>query len=139
MALLPSNAVDATRRVLEALAINPSQPTSRSRSPASMRSSATTAALEIMDREFGTGPNAFQALRGVILQRMGRDAEAVEALQNAIQGGPQPGSTWVTLGISLEALARKPEAAQAYRRALDTSPLASEARAYAESRARALE
>jgi len=36
-------------------------------------------------------------------------------------------------------VARKPEAAQAYRRALDTGPLAAEARAYAESRARALE
>jgi MSHA biogenesis protein MshN len=140
--LLEQRRVDAARRVLqEALAANPGQPTfalGLARIHAQQREYA--AALQVMD---GAGPvsnNAdFQALRGVILQRMGRDVEAVDALQNAIRGGPQPGATWVALGISLEALARKGEAAQAYRRALDTGPLASEARAYAESRARALE
>ena len=140
--LLEQRRVDAARRVLqEALALNPAQPTfalALARIHAQQREYG--AALEVMDR---TGPIAgnadFQALRGVILQRMGRDAEAVEALQNAIRGGPQPGSTWVSLGISLEALARRPEAAQAYRRALDTGPLAVEAREYAAARARALE
>jgi len=140
--LLEQRRVDAARRVLqEALALNPAQPTfALALARIHAQQCEYGAALEVMDR---TGPIAgnadFQALRGVILQRMGRDAEAVEALQNAIRGGPQPGSTWVSLGISLEALARRPEAAQAYRRALDTGPLAAEARDYAAARARALE
>jgi len=140
--LLEQRRVDAARRVLqEALALNPAQPTfalALARIHAQQREYG--AALEVMDRTGTIAGNAdFQALRGVILQRMGRDAEAVEALQNAIRGGPQPGATWVSLGISLEALARRPEAAQAYRRALDTGPLAAEARDYAAARARALE
>jgi MSHA biogenesis protein MshN len=140
--LLEQRRVDAARRVLqEALALNPAQPTfalALARIHAQQREYG--AALEVMDRTGAIAGNAdFQALRGVILQRMGRDGEAVEALQNAIRGGPQPGATWVSLGISLEALARRPEAAQAYRRALDTGPLAAEAREYAAARARALE
>ncbi len=78
-------------------------------------------------------------MRGAVLQRLGKHAEAVEAYQNAIRIGPQPGTTWVGLAISLETLGRRPEAAQAYRRALDAGSLAAEAREYAESRARALE
>jgi MSHA biogenesis protein MshN len=140
--LLEQRRIDAASRVLkEALALNAAQPTfalALARIHAQQRE--FVAALEVMDRTGAIASNAdFQALRGVVLQRMGRDAEAVEALQTAIRGGPQPGSTWVALGISLEALARKQEAAQAYRRALDTGPLAAEARDYAQARARALE
>ena len=66
-------------------------------------------------------------------------AEAVEAYQNAIRGGPQTGATWLGFGISLEGLGRKAEAAQAYRRALGAGQLTAEAREYAETRSRALE
>jgi tetratricopeptide (TPR) repeat protein len=81
----------------------------------------------------------FQALRGAVLQRLGRHAEALEAYDNAIRGGTPPATTWIGLGISLEAVGRRPEAAQAYRRALTAGPVAPEAREYAESRARALQ
>jgi len=67
-------------------------------------------------------------MRGAVLQRLGKHAEAVEAYQNAIRIAPQPGTTWVGLAISLETLGRRPEAALAYRRALDAGSLAAEPR-----------
>jgi MSHA biogenesis protein MshN len=82
---------------------------------------------------------AFQNLRAVVLQRMGRHAEAVAAYQQALGSGPQSATAWMGLGISLEALGHRPEAAQAYRRALGAGALAAEAKEYAEARMKALD
>ena len=79
-----------------------------------------------------------QALRGAVLQRLGRHAEAVESYQKALRVAPQQATSWLGLGISLEALNLRPEAGDAYRRALGAGPLAAEAREYAENRAAAL-
>jgi MSHA biogenesis protein MshN len=140
--LLEQRRVEAARRLLqEALAVNPAQPAFA----VALASIYTEQrdyrnALEVLDKAGPAARNAeFQAMRGAVLQRLGKHAEAVEAYQNAIRIAPQPGTTWVGLAISLETLARRPEAAQAYRRALDAGSLAPEAREYAESRARALE
>jgi MSHA biogenesis protein MshN len=140
--LLEQHRVEAARRLLqETLAVNAAQPAfavALARVYIEQRDYRN--ALEVLDK---AGPAArdaeFQAMRGAVLQRLGKHAEAVEAYQNAIRIGPQPGTTWVGLAISLETLGRRPEAAQAYRRALDAGSLAAEAREYAESRARALE
>jgi MSHA biogenesis protein MshN len=98
------------------------------------------AALQVLDN---AGPAAqgtdFQALRAVVLQRMGRHADAVNAYQQALRIGPQNAATWMGLGISLEALGHRPEAAQAYKRALGAGALAAEVRDYAEARIRALD
>ena len=140
--LLEQRRVEAARRLLqEALAVNAAQPAFA----VALASIYTEQrdyrnALEVLDT---AGPAArdaeFQAMRAAVLQRLGKHAEAVEAYQNAIRIGPQPGTTWVGLAISLETLGRRPEAALAYRRALDAGSLAAEAKEYAESRARALE
>jgi MSHA biogenesis protein MshN len=140
--LLEQHRVEAARRLLqEALAINPAQPAfavALARIYTEQRDYRN--ALEVLDKAGLAVRNAeFQAMRGAVLQRLGKHAEAVEAYQNAIRTAPQPGTTWVGLAISLETLGRRPEAAQAYRRALDAGSLAAEAREYAESRARALE
>jgi MSHA biogenesis protein MshN len=140
--LLEQHRIEVARRLVqEALAINPAQPAfavALARIYIEQRDYRN--ALEVLDK---AGPAArdaeFQAMRGAVLQRLGKHAEAVEAYQNAIRIAPQPGTTWVGLAISLETLGRRPEAAQAYRRALDAGSLAAEAREYAESRARALE
>jgi MSHA biogenesis protein MshN len=79
-----------------------------------------------------------QALRGAVLQRLGRHAEAVESYQKALRVAPQQATSWLGLGISLEALGQAAEAGEAYRRALGAGPLAPEARDYAETRAAAL-
>jgi len=140
--LLEQHRVEAARRLLqEALAINPAQPAfavALARIYTEQRDYRN--ALEVLDKAGPAARNAeFQAMRGAVLQRLGKHAEAVEAYQNAIRITPQPGTTWVGLAISLETLGRRPEAAQAYRRALDAGSLAAEAREYAEGRARALE
>ena len=140
--LLEQRRVEAARRLLqEALAVNAAQPAFA----VALASIYTEQrdyrnALEVLDKAGPAARNAeFQAMRGAVLQRLGKHAEAVEAYQNAIRTAPQPGTTWVGLAISLETLGRRPEAAQAYRRALDAGSLAAEAREYAEGRARALE
>jgi MSHA biogenesis protein MshN len=99
------------------------------------------AALGVMDKVAGggAGDGSFQALRGAVLQRLGRHAEAVDAYQGALRLAPQQATSWLGLAISLETLGKGPEAAEAYRRALGAGPLAPEAQDYAETRARALQ
>src|SRR5438552_15253928 len=140
--LLEQRRVEAARRLLqEALAVNAAQPAFA----VALASIYTEQreyrnALEVLDKAGPAARNAeFQAMRGAVLQRLGKHAEAVEAYQNAIRIAPQPGTTLVGQAIVLETLGRRPEAAQAYRRALDAGSLAAEAREYAEARARALE
>jgi MSHA biogenesis protein MshN len=140
--LLEQHRVEAARRLLQdALAVNAVQPAfavALARIYTEQRDYRN--ALEVLDKAGPAARNGeYQAMRGAVLQRLGKHAEAVEAYQNAIGLAPQPGTTWVGLAISLETLGRRPEAAQAYRRALDAGSLATEAREYAESRARALE
>ena len=79
-----------------------------------------------------------QALRGAVLQRLGRHAEAMEAYQRTLRVAPNQATSWLGLAISLEALGRPSDAGDAYRRALGAGPLAAEARDYAETRAAAL-
>jgi MSHA biogenesis protein MshN len=141
--LLEQRRLELAQRLLrEALAINPEQPTfalAAARIHAGQRE--YSAALEVLERA-GPAPGNpdFQAMRGAVLQRLGRHGEAVDAYQQAVRGGAaQPATTWIGLAISLESLGRKNEAATAYRRALAGGPLAQEAREYAENRARSLE
>jgi tetratricopeptide (TPR) repeat protein len=141
--LLEQRRLEPAQRLLrEALELNPEQPTlalAAARILAGQRQYG--AALEVLDRASAAPDNAdFQAMRGAVLQRLGRHGEAVDAYQQALRvGGVQPATTWIGLAISLESLGRKNEAATAYRRALAAGPLAQEAREYAENRARALE
>jgi MSHA biogenesis protein MshN len=141
--LLEQRRLDVAQRQLqEALALNAEQPTfalTLARLYVGQREHA--AALEVLDRAGVANGNAdFQAMRGAVLQRLGRHAEAVDAYQGALRtNGAQPATSWIGLAISLETLGRRAEAATAYRRALNAGPLAQEARDYAESRARALE
>jgi MSHA biogenesis protein MshN len=96
-------------------------------------------ALDVMDKAGPAGESTdFLTLRGAVLQRLGRHADAVGAYQKAVQSGPQPGETWTALGISLEAVGRTEEAGEAYQRALGSGRLPREVREYAEARAKAL-
>jgi MSHA biogenesis protein MshN len=131
----------AQRMLQEALAIDPRQPTlalALARIYAGQRE--YQAAQEVMER---AGPAAghaeFQAMRGAVLQRLGRHAEAVEAYQEALRGSNPPATSWIGLAMSLEALGRRGESLLAYRRSLAAGPMPAEAREYAENRARALE
>lgn len=132
----------ALRLLREALEANPGHPgfsLALARVYAEQRDH--PAALAAIDKAGAAAQSAdFQALKGAVLQRMGRHAEAVTAYQEAVQKSSQPaGGTWAGLGVSLEALGRPGEAVQAYRRALAAAPLAPELRAYTEDRIRALQ
>ena len=90
-------------------------------------------------RNAAAGDAEYQLLYGAVLQRLGRHAEAVEAFERAARIANQPGVIWVALGISLEAVGNRAGALQAYRLSLGAGPVAQDARAYAESRIRALD
>jgi len=85
------------------------------------------------------GDAEFQSMRGIVLQRLGRHAEAADAFQGSLRAEPQNGGVWMGLGLSFEALGRKPEAAEAFRRAAASGTLGADARGYAEQRARQLQ
>jgi MSHA biogenesis protein MshN len=96
------------------------------------------AALEVMDRVAmpEAGSPELQSMRGAVLQKLGRHADAVEAFQVALRGAPESGAIWMGLGVSLESLGRKADSAGAFRRAAATGTLSVEARSYAVQRAR---
>jgi MSHA biogenesis protein MshN len=140
--LLEQQRVDAALRVLrEAVAVNPSQPTfSLALARIHVEQRDYRLALEVIDKAGSAAQSAdFQALRGAVLQRLGRHGEAVSAYQKAVLGAPHAAGNWTALGISLEALGRSAEAAQAYQRALGAGPIAAELREYAQARIRALQ
>lgn len=99
------------------------------------------AALEVLNatRGFDQGNPELHSLRGTVLQRLGRHADAAEAFQSSLRGAPQNGAAWMGLGISLESVGKKSEAADAFKRAASTGTLGPEARGYAEQRARQLQ
>jgi MSHA biogenesis protein MshN len=93
-------------------------------------------ALRVLEqaRVTGQGNADLHALRGAVLQRLARQAEAADAYRMALNSGSQTGTSWVGLGISLEALGRRPEAAEAFRRGIATGTLTADVKAYAEQR-----
>lgn len=139
---LEQGRIDEARRLLqEGVAVN----------PGNARFATVLARIYVERRDFAAALDVmnavkapeqvgaeFQSMRGLVLQQLGRHAEAIEAFQNALRGAPQTGAVWMGLGISLETMARKAEAAEAFRRATATGSLDAEARRYAEQRARQL-
>lgn len=97
-------------------------------------------ALDALDAAASAGSNyaELHALRGTVLQRLGRHAEAAAAYRAALGVEPATPNAWLGLGISLEALQQKPEAAQAFRNALASGPTSVELKTFAEQRIRAL-
>jgi MSHA biogenesis protein MshN len=140
--LLEQGRVDAARRELQvALALDPGQgrfALPLARIQAERREYA--AALEVLGKvpEHASGPD-LNALHAVVLQRMGRHAEAIVYHERSLRASASDAPTLLGYGISLEALRRFADAAQAYRRVLAIKTALPEIRAYAEGRLRALE
>jgi len=141
--LLEQGRVEQARRLLqEGLALAPSHAEfalALARIHASHRE--YDAALAVMDKAdpAGASTSSFQTLRAAVLQRLGRNAEAIAAYQNALRAAPHQAASWLGLAISYEALGRGNDARDAYRHSLDVGPLAPAAREYAEARMRALQ
>jgi MSHA biogenesis protein MshN len=132
---------DARRHLQEGLAANPSfTPFAVALARIHVDRRDYAAALGVLDlaKASGEGNADLHALRGAVLQRLSRHAEAADAYRQVLAIGVQSGASWVGLGISLEALNRRPEAAEAFRRGIATGTLAGELLAYAEQRAQQL-
>jgi MSHA biogenesis protein MshN len=141
--LLEQGRIEQARRLLEeGLTLAPSHAEfalALARIHASQRE--YDAALAVMDKAdpADAAGSSFQTLRGAVLQRLGRHAEAIAAYQNALRAAPQQAASWLGLAISYEAIGRANEARDAYRHSVDAGPLAPAAREYAEARMRALQ
>ena len=128
---------DAQRQLQEGLDANPSYvPFAVALARIQVDRRNYEAALQVLEqaRAAGQGNSDFHALRGAVLQRLARHAEAADAYRMALNSGPQSGTSWVGLAISLEALGSRPEAAEAFRRGIATGTLPADVRAYAEQR-----
>jgi MSHA biogenesis protein MshN len=128
---------DAQRQLQEGLDANPSYvPFAVALARIQVDRRNYEAALQILDqaRAAGQGNSDFHALRGAVLQRLARHAEAAEAYRMALNSGPQTGTSWVGLAISLEALGKLTDAAEAFRRGIATTTLPADVKAYAEQR-----
>jgi len=128
---------DAQRQLQEGLEANPSYaPFAVAAARIQVDRRNYEAALQILDqaRAAGQGNADFHALRGAVLQRLARHAEAADAYRTALNSGPQSGTSWVGLAISLEALGSLTEAAEAFRRGIAAGTLPADVKAYAEQR-----
>ena len=140
--LLEQGRLEAARKELQvALSIDPEQARFAlplARIQAGLRE--YVAALEVLGKvpENAAGPE-LSVLRAVILQRLGRHAEAIAYYERSLKTASDDGPTLLGYGISLDALGRSDEAAQAYRRVLAVKSVMPEIRAYAEARLRTLE
>ena len=134
--------LDAARKLLQdGLAIDPGQPDfAIALARIHVERKDLSGALAVLDRSAGVAGDVpeFQVLRGTLLQRLGRHAEAADSYLAALQTRATLPQAWVGLGISYEQLGKRPEAAEAFRRALAAGPLSTELKTFAEQRVRAL-
>lgn len=134
--------LEAARKLLQdGLAIDPGQPDfAIALARIHVERKDLSGALAVLDRSAGAATDVpeYHVLRGTLLQRLGRHAEAAESYQAALRTRATLPQAWVGLGISYEALGQRPEAAEAFRRGLAAGPLSTELKTFAEQRIRAL-
>ena len=134
--------LEAARKLLQdGLAIDPGQPEfAIALARIHVERKDLSGALAVLDGSAGAAGDVaeFHVLRGTLLQRLGRHAEAADSYLAALQTRSTVPQAWVGLGISYEQLGKRPEAAEAFRRALAAGPLSTELKTFAEQRIRAL-
>jgi MSHA biogenesis protein MshN len=133
---------DASRLLRETLTIDPGQPEfAVALARIHVERGRLLDALTVLDGAAGVADahgDQLHVLRGTVLQRLGRHAQAADAYRAALRAQSATPQAWLGLGISLEALEKRPEAAQAFRNALVAGPVSAELRTFAEQRIQAL-
>lgn len=132
---------EAGRLLQEALAADPAQPDfAVALARIQVERNKPLAALTVLDgAAAGAGNHAeYHFMRGAVLQRLGRHAEAADAYRAALRVQATLPQAWMGLGISLEALEQRKAAADAFRNGLAAGPVSSELRTFAEQRIQAL-
>lgn len=87
---------------------------------------------------YATDQPDYRAFLAALLQREGRQKEAIEQYLLAVRAVPQNGIWWMGLGISLQADGRAEEAREAFSRARETGSLSPELRAFVEQKLKQL-
>jgi len=97
-------------------------------------------ALAVMESAAPAGSDDpdFSALLGVLYQRAGRHADAVQVYKRALALRPQDARTWLGFAISLEGTEQRDAAKRAYARAKESGGLTPTLIQYAEQRLAAL-
>lgn len=98
---------------------------------------AAAATLQSVEQA-GANHAEYQGFAAALLQRLGRQREAIAHYQTALRLAPQSGIWWTGLGISLEADGRGGEAREAFQRAKASGVLTSELERFVEQRLRTL-
>jgi MSHA biogenesis protein MshN len=130
---------EASRLLNEALAADPRQPDfAVTLARIHVERGNLPAALAALDGAAVEGHGDLQVMRGTVLQRLGRHAQAAEAYRTALRTHAGTPQIWLGLGISLEAMQKRPEAAQAFRNALASGSVSPEVKTFAEQRIQAL-
>jgi MSHA biogenesis protein MshN len=97
------------------------------------------AAIATLQRSLSTASSAdYQAFLAALLQREGRNAEAVALYESALDKAPQSGVWWMGLGISLQADNRPQPAREAFIHARETASLSPDLQAFVEQKIRQL-
>jgi len=87
---------------------------------------------------YAAGNGEYHAFLAGVLQRQGRQREAVEHYARALKTAPQNGVWWMGQGISLQAEKRDAEAVEAFQRAQASGALSAELQAFVERRLKQL-
>jgi MSHA biogenesis protein MshN len=130
---------EASRLLNETLAADPRQPDfAVAMARIHVERADLPAALAVLDGAAAEGQGDLHLMRGTVLQRLGRHAQAADAYRAALRTNSPAPHAWLGLGISLEALQKRSEAAQAFRNALAAGGVNAEVRTFAEQRIQAL-
>ena len=86
-------------------------------------------AANALDRAAALAPDSASTheVRGMILSRSGRGAQAVESFRRAVEIAPESATGWINLGQALRQIGRFAEAADCFRQILARRPGAVEA------------
>jgi MSHA biogenesis protein MshN len=133
---------EALRTALEGLSLDAAQPgLAMIAARLQLEKSNLRPAIETLEK---TLPHAseradYRSFLAALMQRDGRNKEAIEHYLVALSKAPQNGVWWMGLGISFQADNRLPEAQEAFARAKASNSLSSELLAFVESKLKQLQ
>jgi len=130
---------EAMRQLQDALKLDPRQP-SMAMLLARLQLERGGPALATLQHSlpYAAGNGEYHAFLAGVLQRQGRQREAVEHYARALKTAPQNGVWWMGQGISLQAEKRDAEAVEAFQRAQASGALSAELQAFVERRLKQL-